>query len=63
MESVSGFLSGDGLVPQLAVVILTMIGLQVVMGMIETVNDFLKILRGLGQNSPHFLKGTGAFFL
>jgi hypothetical protein len=44
MESVSGFLSGDGLVPQLAVVILTMIGLQVVMGMIETVNDFLKKL-------------------
>jgi hypothetical protein len=44
MESVSGFLSGDGLVPQLAVVILTMIGLQVVMGMVETINDFLKKL-------------------
>lgn len=37
----TGFLSGDGLIPQLAIVILTMIGLQVVMGLIEQVNSFL----------------------
>ena len=41
MDSVTGFLSGDGLIPQLAIVILTMIGLQVVMGLIEQVNSFL----------------------
>ena len=37
-----GFLSGDGLVSQLAIVILTMIGLQVVMSLIEQVNSFFK---------------------
>jgi hypothetical protein len=42
MESVSGFLSGNGLVSQLAIVILTMIGLQVVMSLIEQVNSFYK---------------------
>ena len=41
MESVTGFLMGDGLVPQLVIVILTMIGLQVVMNMIEQFNSFL----------------------
>jgi len=44
MESVTGFLAGDGLIPQLAIVVLTMIGLQVVMGMIEQLNRFLSKL-------------------
>ena len=44
MESVTGFLLGDGLVPQLTVVILTMIALQVVLGLIEQVNSFLSKL-------------------
>jgi hypothetical protein len=44
MESVTGFLLGDTLVSQLAVVVVTMIGLNVVMGMIEQINEFLKKL-------------------
>jgi hypothetical protein len=44
MESVTGFLLSDTLVSQLAIVVVTMIGLNVVMGMIEQINEFFKKL-------------------
>jgi len=44
MESVTGFLAGEGLAPQLLIVFLTMLALQVVMLMFEQVNAFLSKL-------------------
>ena len=40
----TGFLLSDTLVSQLAIVVVTMIGLNVVMGMIEQINEFFKKL-------------------